>query len=293
MSHRFVNRDRIEALDPERDARDIYALSATEDFPWDYAQALGLALFRTYAVPSIGELLARTGEFTERTQKRYDDTVLLMDAALEHGIDQERGRAAVRRINQMHRAYGIANEDLLYVLCTFIVVPIRWIDTWGWRPSTRNEREASAHLYAEMGRHMGIHFEQRSYDDFATFMDAYERDHFAPTAGGHDVATATLRLLTTFRPFVALPATVATRLSCALLDEPLLHALDLPVPTAVEQLLVRRGMRLRAQIERLMPPRRSPKRARDLTSVRGYPRAGRDSLPLEEMGTFPCQRVHE
>ena len=33
------------------------------EFPWDVTQALGLALYRTYAVPSIGELLSATGEF--------------------------------------------------------------------------------------------------------------------------------------------------------------------------------------------------------------------------------------
>ena len=48
-------------------------------------QSLSFALFRTYAVPSIGALLARTGEFTERAQKRHDDTVLILDAVLEHG----------------------------------------------------------------------------------------------------------------------------------------------------------------------------------------------------------------
>jgi hypothetical protein len=51
---------------------------------WDGSTS-SFALFRTYVVPSIGGLLARTGEFTGRTQKRYDDTVLILDAVLEHG----------------------------------------------------------------------------------------------------------------------------------------------------------------------------------------------------------------
>ena len=68
---------RIEALDPHRDFREVYRLSATYEFPWDMTQALSLALFRTYAVPSIGRLLARTGESTDRAQKRYEDTGLL------------------------------------------------------------------------------------------------------------------------------------------------------------------------------------------------------------------------
>ena len=77
----------IEALDPETQFWRIYRLHALQEFPWDVTRALELALYRTYAVPSIGELLDRTGEFRERTQKRYDDTALLLGEVLEHGFD--------------------------------------------------------------------------------------------------------------------------------------------------------------------------------------------------------------
>ena len=56
--------DRIERLDPERDALEVHRLVCAHEFPWDTLQALSLALFRTYAVPSIGGLLDRTGELT-------------------------------------------------------------------------------------------------------------------------------------------------------------------------------------------------------------------------------------
>jgi hypothetical protein len=89
-------------------------------FPWDMNQSLSLALYRTYAVPSIGRLLGHTAEFTERTQKRYDDTALILDTVLEHGLASEPGRAAIRRMNQMHGAYPISNDDKRSVLCTFV-----------------------------------------------------------------------------------------------------------------------------------------------------------------------------
>ena len=66
------------------------------------------------------------------------------------------GRAAVRRMNQMHGAYDISNDDKLYVLSAFVVMPIRWLDTYGWRRLTEAERVASANYYVELGRHMGI-----------------------------------------------------------------------------------------------------------------------------------------
>jgi hypothetical protein len=57
--------------DSDVDFAEIYRIRAAREFPWDMAQALGLARFRTYAAPSIGELLADTG--------------LILEAVLEHG----------------------------------------------------------------------------------------------------------------------------------------------------------------------------------------------------------------
>src|SRR3954454_22530336 len=101
----------IEAMDPERDYWRIYRLHAQQEFPWDVTRALELALFRTYAVPSIGGLLDRTGEFGDRGQKRYDDTVVLLyEMTRDGGMDSTRGRAAVRRMNRIHGRYPISND---------------------------------------------------------------------------------------------------------------------------------------------------------------------------------------
>ena len=70
---------RSEQLDPVRDSHQISLHVSAYDFPWDNLQALSFALFRTYAVPSIGRLLDGTSEFTDRVQKRYDDTGLLLE----------------------------------------------------------------------------------------------------------------------------------------------------------------------------------------------------------------------
>src|SRR5580658_10964093 len=147
---------RISQLDPGRDYEQIYRILATHEFPWDMNQSLSFALYRTYAVPSIGRLLAETGEFTRRTQKRYDDTALILDTVLEHGLASPQGRAAVRRMNQMHGSYEIPNDDKLYVLSTFVVMPIRWLDRYGWRRLTEAERVASANYYRALGAQMGI-----------------------------------------------------------------------------------------------------------------------------------------
>ena len=90
---------RIEQLDPIKDHVEIYRLLVCYEFPWDYIRSLEVALYRTYCVPSISALLDQTGELVYRTQKRYDDTAILIAEWPAFGYDSERGRAALRRMN--------------------------------------------------------------------------------------------------------------------------------------------------------------------------------------------------
>ena len=147
---------RIDALDPDTDFEEIARITGHHEFPWDVQQALSFALFRTYAVPTIGNLLARTDEFTGRTQKRHDDTVLVLETVLDRGLEEPEGRAAIRRMNQMHGSYDISNDDMLYVLCTFVVAPVRWIEEFGWRPLTEPEKVATVRYYSRLGGLMGM-----------------------------------------------------------------------------------------------------------------------------------------
>jgi hypothetical protein len=63
----------IRTLDPEHDCRRIVVLDSFHEFPFDTTRALELALFKTFASPTIAALLDSTGEFRLRGQKRYDD----------------------------------------------------------------------------------------------------------------------------------------------------------------------------------------------------------------------------
>jgi len=282
---RFDVLRRIERLDPARDHVEIYQLMGTYEFPWDMTQALSFALFRTYAVPSIGALLARTGELTARPQKRYDDTVLILDAVIEHGMDSPEGRTAIRRMNHMHRAYGIGNDDLRYVLATFVVTPIRWVDEYGWRRMTEVERIASANYYRALGRRMGIRGIPATWQAFARLLDAYEREHFGFDPGGRAVAEATLALLATFPPNHLLPAGLVQRISLATMDPALLDAFAFPQPGRVLRRVVRTGLRTRGRVVRFLPPRREPLFARQMPQIRTYP----DGYDVAALGTFPAR----
>ncbi|WP_436699063.1 oxygenase MpaB family protein [Nocardioides sp. BYT-33-1] len=278
-------RDRNDALDPETDYVEIYQNLALYEFTWDLTQALSFALFRTYAVPSIGRLLDETGAFTGAVQKRYDDTALLLEAPFVHGFDSEAGRTAMRRINQMHRMYDIADDDFRYVLSTFVVVPKRWLDDYGWRTLTDGELRASVNYYRALGRHMGIKDIPETYDAFMHLMDDYERAHFDFDAGGRRVADSTLRLLTTFYPRpLRRPVELFSR---GLMDAPLLDAFAYADPGPVVRRLSVGAMRLRARLLRHTPSNRKPTFTADLPRIKSYPNGYR----IGELGTFPVPGV--
>lgn len=271
----------IARLDPDRDYEEIYRIMTTLEFPWDMNQSLSFALFRTYAVPSIGRLLDETGEFARDAQKRYDDTGLLLDEVGRSGLHSERGRRAVRRINQMHGGYDISNDDMRYVLATFVVTPKRWMDDYGWRPFSPAEVHAGVRYYAELGRLMGITGVPGTYDAFESLHDAYEAEHFGFDPGGRRVADSTMALMLTFYPsFAGRPMEAFSR---ALMDPPLLEAFQYRAPPAPVVAAARAGLRARARLESLLPARRTPVHFVDSPRMRSYP----DGYDLEALGTFP------
>ncbi len=279
--------DRNHGLDPDTDFGEIYRNLVTYEFPWDMNQALSFALFRTYAVPSIGRLLDETGEFTERAQKRYDDTGLLLEVPLLEGISSPQGKAAIRRINQMHKMYDITNDDMRYVLATFVVVPKRWIDDYGWRRMTYEEVRASVLYYRSLGKHMGITDIPETYEDFTRLLDEYEAAHFAFDAGARRVADSTMHLMTTFYPKPAAP--LIDIFSRSVMDDPLLQAFHYRKPNALARTLSVAGLRARARVVALLPSRRTPRLVRDMPRIRSYP----NGFEVDQLGTFaPGCPVH-
>ena len=270
----------IEQLDA-RDHQRIVYLDACFEFPFDVTRSLELAFFRTFAVPSIAEVLASTREFEDRAPKRYDDTDLLISAFVEHGYDSPFGRAAIRRMNQIHGRFEIANEDFVYVLSTLVVEPFRWNARFGWRLASEKERGATFRFWAEVARRMKISDVPPTYEALERFNVAFERERFARTDEGHRLARAMIEMFVGKIP--GLPTRVGARAIHALLDEPLLEALALPRPTIAERRAVETALRARARAVRLLPPRRRP-RLRTALRRAAYPAGYR----IEALGPPPA-----
>lgn len=256
---RMAIRDYVSTLDPERDCQQIAYLSSCYEFPWDTTRSLEFALFRVFGVAKGTPLLVQTGEFVQRTQKRYDDTVLILSEILESGgYDTPRGHAALVRMNKQHGRFQIPNDEYLYTLSTFILEPIRWNEKYGWRPLTETEKQASYFFWREVGRRMGIRDIPESLEAYDKFNRDFEAAEFRYSPDNETVALATRNLfLSWFLP----PSLyrIGAPFVHAMMDDHLLNAVGLKPAPRWLQSMVQGLIRWRGRLAGLLPPRRKPR----------------------------------
>jgi hypothetical protein len=257
MRHQDILNE-IRKLDPVKDHERIAFLTTNWEFPWDTTRSLELALFRTFAVAKGTRVLAGTGEFTQRPQKRYDDTVLILAEILDNGYSSERGRAALRRMNQLHGQFNIPNDEFLYVLSTFVLEPIRWNARFGWRPLLEQEKLAAYYYWREVGRRMNIKEIPPDYESLERYNVEYEETHFLFAEPNYHLAKATRDLFLGWflpkqlwrlgEPFVY-----------AIMDDRLLAAVGFPKPVPWIRKFAEAALKLRARLLRFLPARRRPR----------------------------------
>jgi hypothetical protein len=275
--------DQIRALDPERDHERIVFLSSCYDFPFDTTRALEFALFRTFCVPRIANLLDRTGEFRARPQKRYDDTDIIVSEMMEYGYSSERGSRALARMNAQHGRFRIANDDFRYVLSTFIYEPIRWNARFGWRAMCESERLAYFHFWRAVGERMGIRDIPADYAAFERYNIDYEKRHFRRTDASRRLGAVMIDLFAGWFPRPVRP--LVRRSMYAIMDDPVIDGFGFPKPSPAMRGFVQGALRLRARLLRFLPARRRP-RLRTGMRHRSYPEGYR----IEELGPPIAQR---
>ncbi|MGB0564722.1 MAG: oxygenase MpaB family protein, partial [Spirulinaceae cyanobacterium] len=224
------------------------------EFPWDVTRALEFALLKTFCIPSISALLVQTGEFQHHTQKRYDDTALLIAEIAQWGYEHERGQTAIARMNAIHGRFKISNEDFLYVLSTFIYEPIRWINQFGWRRLSATEQNAYYAFWCVVGDRMKITDIPKSYQTFEQLHDRYEAEQFQYAPTNQQVAQATQTLFLSWFPAPLRP--VLAPCADALLEPLMVPALGaVRSPQWLTQ-AVRQSLRTRSYFAHLFPDRR-------------------------------------
>ena len=175
-------------LDPRRDCQQIMCSLVGYEFPFDYQRSLiDMVFLKVLAAPKIAGLLASNGYLAAFSQKRYDDTSLLVMEFIKHGYESPRGRAAIERMNQVHADFTIREEDYIYVLLGLMFEPIDWNARFGKRPMTETERLANYWFWRGVGELMGLTKIPDSYEEARQSKAKFEADECRHTRAGAEL----------------------------------------------------------------------------------------------------------
>ncbi|SCV69544.1 BQ2448_2564 [Microbotryum intermedium] len=192
------------------EAQTILIPGAEFDLPFTITKALEFALFLTYGIETISDVLLSSAEFIDmdKAGRRYVDTSILIGSFLRYpmvgpgsgvesaGPQDPRGAIAIARINLQHSHYkAITNNDLLYTLSTFIREPTVWARRFEWRCLTPLEEQAWHVFFSEIGRRMGIEEIPVELQEMLDWSEAYEEENMLPNEKSRKVAEATTDLL--------------------------------------------------------------------------------------------------
>ena len=277
MSGRWDIYHDLQTLDPVTQHQEMVYLVGSYEYPWLVRKSLEFALFRTYAVPEISQILAASGQFEHHGQKRYDDTTLMLAGIAEQGYESDYGRKAIARMNVLHGRWAIKNEDFLYVLSTFIYEPTRWHRKYGWRKPTQKESLANYYFWKAVGQRMGIENIPDDYHEYERFNIEYEASRFAYSDTNELIGKSTVQVFLKWYPKWLRP--LVRRGLYAMMDDRLLQAFGFPKQHVVLRTTVHGGLWLLGRVVRFMPPRTRPYRFTDQPN-RSYP----DGYDVEKLG---------
>ncbi|EMD00337.1 hypothetical protein BAUCODRAFT_119878 [Baudoinia panamericana UAMH 10762] len=134
------------------------------EFPTLWRQSIIFAIFKTYGIPTIAQLLANTSELqgTETASKRVADTGVLIKEMTLNPSSSPRTLQAIARMNYLHSRYikagKISNDDMVYTLGLFALEPTRWIGKYEWRQLTDVELCALGTFWKDVGDKMEIDY---------------------------------------------------------------------------------------------------------------------------------------
>lgn len=176
------------------EAHVIYNNLGYIEFPFLAVKALEFGFFKTYAIPSISKILCSTSQLTKHCAYRYDDTHLLISEFIEQHPNSGRAHLALERMNALHNKYHITNMEFLYVLSVFTVVPVHFINKYGYRCVHQKEIIASYIVWKDIGVKMGIQDIPNCFEDMEAFLHEYEEKHMRFHVNNRTLGNATVDL---------------------------------------------------------------------------------------------------
>lgn len=231
----------------------LYQRLTLEEFPYEARMGWQLAFLRPFAVPRMAKILVDAGQLVDQPRKRAYDTGLIIYEIVHGGFDSPRAREMVRLINRSHHGFPIAAEDMTYVLCCFIVCPMRHIDLLGWRTLADAERESAVRFFGRLGELMNIENIPGTYAEAAAFFDSYEASNVAVSESSRVLTDNLIRVLKDLQPRAARPFTAAT-FTLLLNDRRVAAALGLRPPGRATERVVQQLLRIYGKVKRQLSP---------------------------------------
>lgn len=258
-------------------AEQIYHHLCCYEFPFECFYGINLAFYRTFVSPTISTVYRQTNTIAGDTEKRVNDTDILMHAWVDYGIDSPEGQASFKQLNNIHGLFSqrTRNEDFVYVLCCFILDTIRMIDVFGWRPLEDQEKQALFVFYEKVGQRMNLHDLPTSLDNVYAIVNDYTNSDISATEteAGKILTNAIHTLVQKWYGFL-LPTSLIRSLLNALLyvvgGETFHQKLGLQQPSAFATYTIYALATLRRDFMRFMPPRTTPHRLSDLLMKQKY-----------------------
>ena len=217
----------------------------TKKFPWDMKKSLELALLRSLSVPSISSLLQKTGRFYENTDERVEKIDVSVMTLFLYGYDSTEGKDIIQRINRAHRPSPISNEEYLFVLSTFIFVPMRWIDLVGRRKLSKKEEFVWYSFWREIGKRMGMKDIPADLEGMTRWTDDFEEKNVAYSKDNEGIAN---KVVTRLTEHLNLPRWFVILFISSMLDERTAAALGIGSPSFLLRQVVLFFLRLRNKI---------------------------------------------
>lgn len=187
-------RSEIATLDPRSDAQRMAHLSFEVRFgtPIFLHALFNVAFAYNMGIPDTARILYREGRGTimRRTRKRNFDSMIFFGELYRHG-DSPEGVAICERLNRIHANFPIHNDLSLYTLATLACLPYRIGQRFaGLGGPSYAEYEAQFNFWCRIGQLLNIQNIPETLPAFMTWMQCYEKKHFAHTLAADAVVEA-------------------------------------------------------------------------------------------------------
>lgn len=238
----YAIRRRIAALDPvddhEEAARLTFEVLYGDPIAIHASYLIGFS--RQVAVPGIARVIYRNGrgENLRNVTRRTDESLSLFGEFFRWGHSSPQGRAAIARMERIHKRFAITDEQKLYTLATLVFEGERIGRQLGFNPFTANQREASWRFWRGVAEQMPLGGLPATAGELWRWIFEYERENWRYTHDGRHVVDKFFEDWTT-RWFPRPARGLGRQILLALMDEDLRAVLHLEDPSRSVQWLLR------------------------------------------------------